>query len=544
MSAVIPFDSNITAHKFIGIMIGVFALGHIIAHMGDFAIIAGASEAELDAAFGKTKPWTFPEIPTWGSLLLSWPGFTGVIMVISMAIAYLFVIDRVRRGSFNSFWYTHHLFGVYIIVVCLHGQAIWLAEVSMAWIWIMPGLLAYLLERCARTALADEKCSEVLIADKLPGKVLHLRIKKPEGFGDGLLHAGQYCFINIPALSEFEWHPFSLTSAPDDDFLSFHISALGDWTKGAYELMPKLQALALKSADEEAAKNDIEANQPQLYQVVLKEGVSYRTKPIQDEFMLPLVKLDHGQIVPVFETCEGDGCLWINDGTGWLPTCSSDNSKVLIPRTSLSSNAAAVYVDGPFGAPTQGYKHYNTVVLVGAGIGVTPFASILRHLVHFFVHHKCHKCGDVNLPHAFKLRKCYFHWITRDKRALSWFADTVREVSELDNSDLIQIHNHVTSTPSDLRSVMLRVAEAVCKQHAKTMRESRKKGVDYMKSSQTHFGRPNWTNIFQELQDSHPGENIGVFYCGPAVIAKQLSEAGAKFSANGITRFSVHKENF
>jgi len=374
--------------------------------------------------------------------------------------------------------------------------------------------------------------------------VLHLRIKKPEGFGDGLLHAGQYCFINIPALSEFEWHPFSLTSAPDDDFLSFHISALGDWTKGAYELMPKLQALALKSADEEAAKNDIEANQPQLYQVVLKEGVSYRTKPIQDEFMLPLVKLDHGQIVPVFETCEGDGCLWINDGTGWLPTCSSDNSKVLIPRTSLSSNAAAVYVDGPFGAPTQGYKHYNTVVLVGAGIGVTPFASILRHLVHFFVHHKCHKCGDVNLPHAFKLRKCYFHWITRDKRALSWFADTVREVSELDNSDLIQIHNHVTSTPSDLRSVMLRVAEAVCKQHAKTMRESRKKGVDYMKSSQTHFGRPNWTNIFQELQDSHPGENIGVFYCGPAVIAKQLSEAGAKFSANGITRFSVHKENF
>ena len=42
--------------------------------------------------------------------------------------------------------------------------------------------------------------------------------------------------LKVPALSRFEWHPFSLTSAPEEDFLSFHIRAAGDWTKGLHSL--------------------------------------------------------------------------------------------------------------------------------------------------------------------------------------------------------------------------------------------------------------------------------------------------------------------
>ena len=39
-------------------------------------------------------------------------------------------------------------------------------------------------------------------------------------------------------------------------------------------------------------------------------------------------------------------------------------------------------LDGPFGAPAQGYRDYSVLLLVGAGIGVTPFASVLSDLVH------------------------------------------------------------------------------------------------------------------------------------------------------------------
>lgn len=34
-----------------------------------------------------------------------------------------------------------------------------------------------------------------------------------------------------------------------------------------------------------------------------------------------------------------------------------------------------VMVDGPFGSASEDFLNYETILLVGAGIGVTPFAS-------------------------------------------------------------------------------------------------------------------------------------------------------------------------
>ena len=41
-----------------------------------------------------------------------------------------------------------------------------------------------------------------------------------------------------------------------------------------------------------------------------------------------------------------------------------------------------VYIDGPFGAPTSQIFHAQHAVLIGTGIGVTPFASILKSIMH------------------------------------------------------------------------------------------------------------------------------------------------------------------
>jgi hypothetical protein len=37
-------------------------------------------------------------------------------------------------------------------------------------------------------------------------------------------------------------------------------------------------------------------------------------------------------------------------------------------------------VDGPFGSASEDVLKFETAVLVGAGIGATPFASILKHI--------------------------------------------------------------------------------------------------------------------------------------------------------------------
>lgn len=37
-----------------------------------------------------------------------------------------------------------------------------------------------------------------------------------------------------------------------------------------------------------------------------------------------------------------------------------------------------IYIDGPYGAASQDHIKYDIVVMVGLGIGVTPFISILK----------------------------------------------------------------------------------------------------------------------------------------------------------------------
>jgi respiratory burst oxidase len=41
---------------------------------------------------------------------------------------------------------------------------------------------------------------------------------------------GQYYFVNFPALSLTEWHPFSVSSGPREDEIEVHIRGLGDHT--------------------------------------------------------------------------------------------------------------------------------------------------------------------------------------------------------------------------------------------------------------------------------------------------------------------------
>ena len=48
--------------------------------------------------------------------------------------------------------------------------------------------------------------------------------------------SGDYIFINIPAIASFEWHPFTISSAPEQsNMISLHIRAVGSWTQRLYQ---------------------------------------------------------------------------------------------------------------------------------------------------------------------------------------------------------------------------------------------------------------------------------------------------------------------
>ena len=47
---------------------------------------------------------------------------------------------------------------------------------------------------------------------------------------------GDYVHINIPAIARNEWHPFTISSSPEQDgVLWVHVRGVGTWTKKLYD---------------------------------------------------------------------------------------------------------------------------------------------------------------------------------------------------------------------------------------------------------------------------------------------------------------------
>ena len=67
---------------------------------------------------------------------------------------------------------------------------------------------------------------------RLPGGVVRIQWDKK----DFTYVGGQYVFICVPALSLWEWHPFSLSSHPTQDKVTLHVRVLGNWTRRLYNM--------------------------------------------------------------------------------------------------------------------------------------------------------------------------------------------------------------------------------------------------------------------------------------------------------------------
>ncbi len=68
-------------------------------------------------------------------------------------------------------------------------------------------------------------------------QVIHLVISRPLHFS---YQPGDYIFVQIPAIAKYEWHPFTISSAPEQQgFIWLHIRAIGTWTQKLYRYFDK-----------------------------------------------------------------------------------------------------------------------------------------------------------------------------------------------------------------------------------------------------------------------------------------------------------------
>lgn len=97
---------------------------------------------------------------------------------------------------------------------------------------------------------------------------------------------------------------------------------------------------------------------------------------------------------------------------------------------SLRKILPRVFIDGPFGSASEDVFKYEIAVLVGAGIGVTPFASILKSIWY-----------RMNYPkQKTRLRKVYFFWVCRDFGSFEWFRSLLMAIEAQDLDSYIEIH--------------------------------------------------------------------------------------------------------
>ncbi|CAG8457917.1 9814_t:CDS:2 [Paraglomus occultum] len=441
LNNVIPFDKNITFHKAIGWSILFFSIVHTAAHWVNFARIAIASNGG---------------IVLWLKLnFLTGPGATGYVMLICLLIMVYTALEKKRRAHFNRFWYLHHLFIPFFGAWAFHGAFCMIPtdrepkckDIAVFWkYWIASGAI-YIGERILREVRSKSPTyvSKVIMH---PSKVLEIQIKK-EGIRT---QAGQYVFINCPEVSRWEWHPFTLTSAPEEEYISLHIRIVGDFT----EALAKALGCDLKEKQSKDNKRglsavDISVNNPALQKTIL--------------------------------------------------------------------------VDGPFGSASEDVFKFEVAILVGAGIGVTPFASILKSIWY-----------RVNYPKdSTKLRKAYFFWICRDYKAFEWFQSLLAAIEEQDLNQFIEIQIYLTGrlSEADIGNIMMNDDGNI---------------VDTITGlrAPTHYGRPDWDKIFTNMRDLYPATDIGVFFCGPKPLGKALHTKCNLWSQGfeGGTRFYYGKENF
>ena len=106
------------------------------------------------------------------------------------------------------FYFSHLLYVLYWILLLFHSPNFW--------IWFIAPCSIFFLERIYRMAktFSEKGKTETKLGLILASKVVHLVINRPKNFK---FKAGDYIFINIPTITKYQWHPFTISSAPEQN---------------------------------------------------------------------------------------------------------------------------------------------------------------------------------------------------------------------------------------------------------------------------------------------------------------------------------------
>ncbi|XP_066525524.1 NADPH oxidase 5 [Hoplias malabaricus] len=462
---VLPLDQNILLHQIVGYAVLVFSVGHTLAHVINFVRLTKADDS----------------YQLWEYLLTTRPGIgwikgtasiTGVVLQVLICLMVVCSSTFVRRSGHFEVFYWSHLSYIWV-------WALLIIHCANFWKWfVAPGII-FLVEKIVGIAVSRMGGLYIVEVNLLPSKVTHLVIKRPPFFQ---FKPGDYVYINIPVIAKYEWHPFTISSAPEQqDTLWLHVRSMGQWTNRLFEYFRQSESQAICNK---------------------RLTASLRSRRHQSRTQ--------------------------------ISTKLSENHRYCNIKC---------YVDGPFGTPTRQIFASEHAVLIGAGIGITPFASILQSILYRYRMRKqnCPNCNyswcETIKDNEMKLRKVDFIWINRDQKSFEWFVSLLTKL-EMDQADeepegrFLEMHMYMTSALSknDMKAIGLQMALDLL---AKKEKRDSITGL----RTRTQPGRPDWGKVFQKVFEEKKGK-VHVFYCGAPALAKVIKAHCEKYG------FNFYKENF
>jgi predicted ferric reductase len=545
----VPLSKNIEFHKIIGFSVFIFAFFHTIFHFANYAL------SSYGTLFFFTKFG-------WGGTTF----LTGFIICFSMQIIFTAATNRVKNAMYENFFYAHHWFIVFFFFLLLHGP--------IFWCWSLIPLTLYIVERTLQVMRGGRAFVVTRVEWVKPVMAIKICPLDKSAFN---FREGQYLYLNCPYINSYEWHPFTISSARGD------LSIPGDAAN---------QLRVCVETGEEVMPVPRPANLDKKYKW-------NKFCPISADWK----KLEEWQYLDKHETCYHDyvsvhikvhglqdskARTWTRKLKEYIELLSPGQSfpyhfsrrdergdLQLGRRFGVMQDLPILRVDGPHAAPAEHYLNYKTVMIIGAGIGMTPCASVLTAMLKY-------RWRFGQPP-----EKLHFYWVVQhgEVDAFQWFLHLIAELeheyfkqrSSATTEQAIkdwkkyycEIHMFVTRAPKEKKPVQPMVSSPKFVRRDETFQPqftadtlygevmnpsvSSKKITEAMASpgkSSNNLqdtwvwnGRPDWDQIFGQMKAQAVDPDIGCFFCGAAVIGADLETMCRKYTAGGVT-FSLHKENF
>lgn len=175
-------------------------------------------------------------------------------------------------------------------------------------------------------------------------------------------------------------------------------------------------------------------------------------------------------------------------------------------------------IDGPYGAPAEDVFDNEIAVLIGTGIGVTPWAAILKNIYHMR--------NGPNPPT--RLRRVEFIWVCKDTTSFEWFQNLLSSLEQQsqdaasrpgsNSTEFLKIHTYLTQK-LDVDTAQNIVLNSV---------GSALDPLTELKS-RTNFGRPDFGRLFEGMAEGIINRtylgglegdvrtNVGVYFCGKSL---------------------------